>query len=54
MSQQFTPADVAQYNGAKGLYIIVDANVYNVTGTPPFPPFPFFPPSSPKTQLPIP
>jgi hypothetical protein len=36
MSQQFTPADVAQYNGAKGLYIIVDSNVYNVTGMLPF------------------
>ncbi|OBT69227.1 hypothetical protein VE03_01849 [Pseudogymnoascus sp. 23342-1-I1] len=32
MSQQFTPADVAQHNNPeKGLYIIVDSNVYNVT-----------------------
>lgn len=37
MSQQFSTADVAQYNGAKGLYIIIDANVYNVTGTSPCP-----------------
>lgn len=35
MSQQFTPADVAQHNNPeKGLYIIVDSNVYNVTGKP--------------------
>ena len=33
MSQQFTPADVAQHNNPeKGLYIIIDSNVYNVTG----------------------
>lgn len=32
MSQQFTPADVAKYNGEKGIYIIVDSGVYNVTG----------------------
>ncbi|KAJ5898580.1 cytochrome b5-like heme binding domain-containing protein [Penicillium tannophilum] len=32
MSQSFTPADVAAYNNAdKGLYIIVDSNVYDVT-----------------------
>lgn len=32
MSQSFTPADVAAYNNAdKGLYIIVDNNVYDVT-----------------------
>ncbi|KAJ5143127.1 cytochrome b5-like heme binding domain-containing protein [Penicillium bovifimosum] len=32
MSQTFTPADVAAHNSAdKGLYIIVDSNVYDVT-----------------------
>ena len=32
MSQTFTPADVASHNTAeKGLYIIVDSNVYDVT-----------------------
>ncbi|OQD70127.1 hypothetical protein PENDEC_c026G00224 [Penicillium decumbens] len=32
MSQSFTPADVASHNSAdKGLYIIVDNNVYDVT-----------------------
>ncbi|KAJ5637308.1 hypothetical protein N7490_007187 [Penicillium lividum] len=32
MSQSFTPADVAAYNTAdKGLYIIVDNNVFDVT-----------------------
>lgn len=32
MSQSFTPADVAAHNNAdKGLYIIVDNNVYDVT-----------------------
>ncbi|KAJ5770739.1 uncharacterized protein N7511_002790 [Penicillium nucicola] len=32
MSQSFTPADVAAHNSAdKGLYIIVDNNVYDVT-----------------------
>ncbi|KAJ6050025.1 hypothetical protein N7499_011394 [Penicillium canescens] len=32
MSQSFTPADVASHNSAeKGLYIIVDSNVYDVT-----------------------
>ncbi|KAJ5295216.1 hypothetical protein PENANT_c001G03881 [Penicillium antarcticum] len=32
MSQSFTPADVAAHNTAdKGLYIIVDSNVYDVT-----------------------
>jgi cytochrome b involved in lipid metabolism len=32
MSQTFTPADVASHNSAdKGLYIIVDNNVYDVT-----------------------
>lgn len=40
MSKQFTPAEVQQYNGEKGLYIIVDNAVYNVTGisSPSFPP----------------
>ncbi|KAJ5990846.1 hypothetical protein N7522_011053 [Penicillium canescens] len=32
MSQSFTPADVASHNSAeKGLYIIIDSNVYDVT-----------------------
>ncbi|KAJ5946780.1 hypothetical protein N7454_003619 [Penicillium verhagenii] len=32
MSQSFTPADVAAHNNAdKGLYIIVDNSVYDVT-----------------------
>ncbi|CAG8229753.1 unnamed protein product [Penicillium salamii] len=32
MSQTFTPADVATHNTAdKGLYIIVDSNVFDVT-----------------------
>ncbi|KAJ5591733.1 uncharacterized protein N7459_002102 [Penicillium hispanicum] len=32
MSQSFTPADVASHNSAeKGMYIIVDSNVYDVT-----------------------
>ncbi|KAF9886156.1 hypothetical protein FE257_011981 [Aspergillus nanangensis] len=32
MSQTFSPADVAQHNSPdKGLYIIVDKNVYDVT-----------------------
>jgi cytochrome b involved in lipid metabolism len=32
MSQTFTPADVASHNSAdKGMYIIVDSNVYDVT-----------------------
>ena len=32
MSKTFTPADVASHNTAeKGLYIIVDTNVYDVT-----------------------
>lgn len=32
MSQSFTPADVASHNTAdKGLYIIIDSNVYDVT-----------------------
>lgn len=31
MSQEFTPAEVATYNKDK-LYIIVDKDVYNVTG----------------------
>ena len=32
MSQSFTPADVASHNSPdKGLYIIVDKNVYDVT-----------------------
>ena len=32
MSQSFTPADVAAHNNAdKGLYIIIDSNVYDVT-----------------------
>lgn len=32
MSQTFSPADVASHNNAeKGMYIIVDTNVYDVT-----------------------
>lgn len=32
MSKSFTPADVASHNSPdKGLYIIVDSNVYDVT-----------------------
>ncbi|PWY70400.1 cytochrome b5 [Aspergillus heteromorphus CBS 117.55] len=32
MSQAFTPADVAAHNSPdKGLYIIIDSNVYDVT-----------------------
>ena len=32
MSQAFTPADVASHNSPeKGMYIIVDSNVYDVT-----------------------
>jgi cytochrome b involved in lipid metabolism len=32
MSKSFTPADVASHNSAdKGLYIIVDSSVYDVT-----------------------
>ncbi|PYH95375.1 cytochrome b5-like heme binding domain-containing protein [Aspergillus ellipticus CBS 707.79] len=32
MSQPFTPADVASHNSPdKGLYIIIDNNVYDVT-----------------------
>ena len=34
MSKQFTLAEVAEHRDAeKGMYIIVDANVYNITGT---------------------
>ncbi|BCR89118.1 cytochrome b5-like heme/steroid binding domain-containing protein [Aspergillus chevalieri] len=32
MSQSFTPADVASHNSPdKGLYIIIDSNVFDVT-----------------------
>lgn len=32
MSQSFTPADVSSHNNPdKGLYIIIDSNVYDVT-----------------------
>lgn len=38
MSKTFTTADVAAHKDAEsGLYIIVDENVYDVTGTSPFP-----------------
>jgi hypothetical protein len=46
MSQTFSVADVATHKDAEsGMYIIVDENVYDVTGTPPHlspTPFPFF------------
>jgi len=33
MSKQFTPADVASHKDASsGMYIIIDENVYDVTG----------------------
>ncbi|KAE8453952.1 hypothetical protein EG329_007728 [Mollisiaceae sp. DMI_Dod_QoI] len=33
MSKQFSPADVAQHKDPeKGMYIIIDENVYDVTG----------------------
>jgi hypothetical protein len=54
MSKQFTPADVASHKDASsGMYIIIDENVYDVTGLSPFlpppgrlPNYPF--PSSPS------
>ncbi len=33
MSKEFTPAEVAQYTGEKGQYIIIDSAVYDVKGT---------------------
>ena len=48
MSKTFSPADVASHKDASnGVYIIIDENVYDVTGMPPIPP-------SPAREPPIP
>jgi predicted heme/steroid binding protein len=38
MSKTFTPAEVAQYKTEeKGIYLIIDGGVYDVTSKPPLP-----------------